>query len=526
MRTKIALWLSLALSSLTAEAGPPRIEYLLRVDDRPSVVFHVTMRIPVDTSPVAVAMPASTRGAFIQNHAKFALRFAASDEKGQPLEWYRADKQTWSIRAGKARTVIVNYDVHRNEVEELRLTTNWLSPKSGFLVGSSIFMYLPDRLDEAVLLNVEVPEKWEIETPLAKGPVPASYIAADYRELADAFIQLGEMHRRTILTAGTSCHLIFDDVLPAYDEKELDNRILKVIAYQKTLFGGSPSPESWTFFHWRPDLEYGGGLARRNAIVMNIGKAWTEDLPANLIGTFAHEFFHTWNFASFYPADFMDYDFSRENYTWATWFIEGVTNYYVYLTFARTGPMKLETFLGLLSNDLVAYESSPGRGRLSLRDADRAAWIEALEYLNVSSAGAVLGFLLDLKLRLESKNGSSLDDIMRAIYEESRTKGYRGYTEQSLIETFRRVSGLDVRRFFESYVDGKGPIDYDSILKPAGLSLETATDDRGKRTYAIRMRQDISAERKDFLERLLRGTGIRPNSGSAAWLVTSRLERP
>jgi predicted metalloprotease with PDZ domain len=187
--------------------------------------------------------------------------------------------------------------------------------------------------------------------------------------------------------------------------------------------------------------------------------------------------------------------------------------------------MTLITFLEILSSDIAAYESSPGRGHLSLQDADRAAWIEALEYLNASSAGAVLGFLLDLKLRLESKNGSTLDDVMRALYDESRTKGYRGYTEQSLIETFRRVSGLDVRRFFESYVDGKGPIDYDSILKPAGLSLETGMNDQGNRTFAIRMHKDISAERKDFLERLLRGTGIRPNSRSASWLVTSQLER-
>ncbi len=505
LRAKIPLLFSVVLAAASAEAGPGRIEYLLQVDDPPGIIFRVTMRIEVSESTVTVAMPASTRGAFIQNHAKYVLRFKASDENGEPLNWSRADKQTWRVHAGRAHTVTVIYDVHRNEEEELRLTTNWVSGKGGFLIGSSVFMYLPDYLNEPVTLKMRLPAQWEIATPLSKGPTPGSFLAGNYSELADAPVQFGEMHRRTVAPAGISCHLIFDDHLPEYDEKELDIKISNVISYQKTLFQESPSREFWVFFHWRPDLEYGGGLARRNAIVMNIGKAWIEDLPANLIGTFTHEFFHTWNFASFYPADLAAYDFSGENYTWASWFIEGITNYYVYLTFARTGPLKLDTFLSILSNDVTAYESSPGRGRLTLREADKAAWINAMEYLNANNGGAVLGFLLDLKLRLESQNRFSLDDVMRSLYQECKKSGYRGYTEVSLIQAIRKTSSVDVRRFFELYVNGQGPIDYDSILKPAGLSMEVGKDDQGNKTYSIRIRQDNLADSVNFLEKLLRG---------------------
>jgi predicted metalloprotease with PDZ domain len=47
-----------------------------------------------------------------------------------------------------------------------------------------------------------------------------------------------------------------------------------------------------------------------------------------LLGLISHEYFHTWNVKRLRPADFAQYDYTRENYTELLWFFEGFTSYY------------------------------------------------------------------------------------------------------------------------------------------------------------------------------------------------------
>jgi predicted metalloprotease with PDZ domain len=484
------------------EATGP-IHYTVEVTDPASQLFHVSMRLTVGPGKLRLAMPASTPGAYLQTHARHVSKVRAVDGQGDPVLTQRVGRQTWEVEISQAGTAAVHYDVRVNTENELRLTTNWLNEDGGFFYGTTLFLYSPERLDEPVSLQLKLPAEWRVVTPLTASE-GTTFRAASYHELVDSPVQFGRLQEREIVVGDLRYRLVFDAPLPPYDEQALEERILKVVGYQASLFGGAPFQEYLVLFHWRPDLEYGGGLARRHAMVMNIGKEWMEDLPRNLVGTFAHEFFHAWNFASIRPRELDRYDYAGENSSTAAWFIEGVTNYYVYLTFARTGQMREKSFLSVLSADINSYESSPGRGWLSLAEADAAAWAESLEGLDFRSGGAVVGFLLDLSIRQATDGRRSLDDVLRVLFRQSQEAGYRGYTPEALVQIINEVAGTDLSHPFYHYVNGKDPIDYESVLAPAGLALTTATDAEGHTTRTLQRRDDMTPRQATLLEGLLK----------------------
>lgn len=462
----------------------PLIRYLVDITDPSSHNFNVAIHFHAQKGKVHLQMPASTPGALIQNNAKYVKKFRALNENQQVMESFRFDKDTWLVTVPKSQNVSVYYKVQRNEDDELRLTTNWLEEKGGYFFGTTILMYSREWLDVPVLLDLKLPKNWQIVTSLPKAKEIISFAPKNYRELVNYPIQFGFFQEKTVLCDELTFRLIFDTQLPTYDEELFVKRIIQIARFHKNLFRSAPFKEYIVLFHYRPDLDYGGGVSRNNMMIMNLGKEWMDNLPGNISGTFAHELFHAWNFATFYPKELGQYDFARENYSGLTWFIEGVTNYYVYLCFVRTGLITPELLFNILSNDINSYEASPGRGWIGLKEADIVNWIGGAESLNISSGGAVFGFLLDLEIRLATFNGHSLDDVMRALFAQSQKPGYQGYSEDDLINTIGEITSHDFKTFFDLYVNNKNSIDYHNILNRAGLSLEEKVEN-GFTKYTI-----------------------------------------
>lgn len=280
--------------------------------------------------------------------------------------------------------------------DTLRLATNGIDEHGGFFCGASVLMYSPAHLTYPVLLRLKMPPGWKTASPL---PNKKEYLfARNYRTVVNSPVEFGNFEERDLLVAGIVFRLIFDKRLPDYDRESFDSNLKNIIAAEIAMFQSAPFKQLLVFFHWRPDLEYGGGMEFGEAMILNIGKAWMEDLPDDVSGTFAHELFHTWNAIAFYPATFSNWDYSRENYTELMWFQEGITSYYAVLAMVRGG-VRPNRFLEMLSNALTTYENQAGRGFISVSDASIADWIDPAESIDVYSTGEFIGFLLDLEIR-------------------------------------------------------------------------------------------------------------------------------
>jgi predicted metalloprotease with PDZ domain len=99
--------------------------------------------------------------------------------------------------------------------------------------------------------------------------------------------------------------------------------------------------------------------------------------------------------------------------------------------------------------------------------------------VNYYPKGETLGLVLDLLIRRNSNGKLSLDDVMRAMYDEfylqSPKATYylrgRGYTNDDFARVMLRVTDSDAQDFFKRYVRGVERPPYDEALAVVGLRL-------------------------------------------------------
>src|ERR1700693_3702265 len=148
-----------------------------------------------------------------------------------------------------------------------------------------------------------------------------------------------------------------------------------------------------------------GGMEHANSTAISVRSA--EDFP----NVAAHEFFHLWNVKRIHPATLDPVDYTKEQYTRALWFAEGVTSAYAAYTLVRTGLWSKGQFYGDLGEQISELEERPANQWQSAEQSSLDAWLEKYPLYNrpensVSyyTKGQVLGVLLDILIRDRSAN--------------------------------------------------------------------------------------------------------------------------
>jgi predicted metalloprotease with PDZ domain len=103
------------------------------------------------------------------------------------------------------------------------------------------------------------------------------------------------------------------------------------------------------------------------------------------------------------------------------------------------------------------------------------AWIKAYRpdenTVNTSisyyTKGAVLGFLLDARVRAATNDAKSLDDAMRLAF--ARYAGPKGFTPQDFRKTATEVAGVDLGPWFTRALETTEELDYQPALDWFGL---------------------------------------------------------
>ena len=197
-------------------------------------------------------------------------------------------------------------------------------------------------------------------------------------------------------------------------------------------------------------------------------------------GVAAHEFFHLWNVKRIRPASLEPVDYTKEQYTRALWFAEGVTSTYGAYTLARSGLWSKDRFYEDLGEQITELEERPANRWQSAEQSGLDAWLEKYPLYNqpdfsVSyyTKGQVLGDFLDILIRDRTNNTKSLDDVLRMMNQEfaKKHKPYRDSLDVRL--TAEQVAGGSFEDFFAKYVAGTEPFPYQETLALAGLQLRT-----------------------------------------------------
>jgi predicted metalloprotease with PDZ domain len=227
-----------------------------------------------------------------------------------------------------------------------------------------------------------------------------------------------------------------------------------------------------------------GGLEHTNsmAVFSNRLDFSSSDISDGWLSFIAHEFFHLYNVKTIRPVALGPFDYDEENYTDMLWFSEGVTSYYENLILNRAGFFNRDDVFREMKTSIANYENIPGHLFQSVASSSYDSWMlffnrsENASNTTISyyDKGCALGMFLDLKIRYESGNNKSLDDVMRTLYHVYYKEKKRGFTEKEFRDVCEKAAGSSLDEIFEAYIPTVHDIDYPKYLGYAGLSIDTA----------------------------------------------------
>jgi predicted metalloprotease with PDZ domain len=477
LRCRVFLTAILALpcTASLATSAHGTIRYEVSLAHPEQHVFHVTMQIPDVSGEVTVQMAAWNALYQIRDFSAHVRQVEALVGSQNTLI-EKVDKQTWRI-AGTG-TVTIRYATYWDEGGPF---ATQLNREHAFINPAMILLYVPDRRSETVHLAMpDLPESWQaagtstltaIET-LGKARV-FTFDAEGYDALADAPIEAGRFEEFQVPEVSPPIWAVVHG--DGWKKKQLEDELRRICSYELKLMEGAPF-ERYTFLvHMGKGASgAGGGMEHSNSTAISVRS------EEEFLDVAAHEFFHLWNVKRIRPASLEPVNYTKEQYTRALWFAEGITNTYASYTLVRTHLWSKEQFYEDLGEQISELESRPANGWQSAEQTSLDAWLEKYPLYNrpqnsisYYTKGQVLGVLLDILIRDRTDNEKSLDDVLRAMNREFAKPGktYRDSVDVRL--TAEQVSGGSFEEFFQKYVTRADPLPYQRLFPLAGLELRT-----------------------------------------------------
>ena len=468
----------ISLCVLTAAFASPAhgtINYLVSLEHPERHIFHVRMQIPNVTGEVTVQMPAWNALYQIRDFSAH-LRgvYAVAGSQDAPIE--KLDKLTWRITGTGLITVS-----YATEWDEAGPFATQLNSDHAFINPAMILLYVPERRSEQVSLGIgDAPYGWNLASSAWQGTAQFSRArsfvlgAANYDELVDAPIETAKFEEFELSGMNPPISVVVHG--DKWKKKEVEEELRRICTYELKLMEGAPY-EHYTFIiHFgQAAAGAGGGMEHANSTAISLRSE--EDLP----NFAAHEFFHLWNVKRIRPATLDPVDYTKEQYTRALWFAEGVTSTYAAYTVVRAQLWSKDQFYLDLSQQVSELEARPANRWQSAEESSLDAWLEKYplynrpeESVSYYAKGQVLGVLLDILIRDRTDNEKSLDDVLRAMNNEfaKKNRPYRDSLDVRL--TAEEVAGSSFEEFFGKYVSHAEPLPYSQILSLAGLDLRTA----------------------------------------------------
>jgi len=488
------------VGSLRAAEAPSVMSFTVSMEEPASNRFRVIFQYEgVREKFVELKMPAWSPGYYrILNFARNVDGFKAKDESSHLLNWEKIADDTWKIKMDGVRTLRVSYEV---AASGKGVAESQLNEKGAYISPTSVFMFVAGKLDHHIRVSVK-PHQGFSRISTALEPVIGeenTFYADNFDELYDCPIYVGN-HEVLTFTVGQVPYELAMQEPGDFNKDEIISALKRMIVSATGIVGEIPY-KRYVFMMMGEGM---GGLEHRNsmAVFTRIPRPGDHKDYQRWLSFITHEFFHLYNIKAIRPIALGPFDYERENRTSMLWFSEGGTVYYEYIIMKRAGFMSRDEVLSTFSRIIDKVEHSPGRKLQSAALASYNTWTEPFfgseKTISYYDIGAILTMLLDLKIRHETDNNKTLDDVMRVLYQRFYKERRRGFTDEEFRGVCEEVEGTDLSEFF-NYVYTSEPIDYDKYLGYAGLKLEIKEREGNRRSYTIKLQEEFDGRQLRLL---------------------------
>lgn len=435
---------------------------------------HVRAEWPVSGEAVDVRMATWTPGSYlVREFSANVDRIAFHGADGRLLKHAKVSKDTWRVETGGSPLLVAEYDVHAGD---LGVQTSWAGEDFILINGASIFLFTGETREFQQEVTLAAPEG--MGRALAALPREGdAFRALGFDELVDSPIVVTDAVAHRFSDRGHDFLLVNVPASESWDGPQSARDVHAIVEAANELWGAVPFEREYWFFNF--PVEHRGGLEHDHSTVMMTGRWQMRDREDYIkwLGLVAHEYFHAWNVRRMRPEALARYDYGREQYSGSLWLAEGITSYYDNLLLSRARLVSPNEYFKRLATDLHALEMTPGRSRISLREASREAWIRSYRpdantlnsTVSYYTKGAVLGFVLDTRLRSESEGEAGLDDVIRLMWERW---GDTPYPERAFADAVEEIGGEQTRAWLEPLLETPAEPDVDAALAWYGLALD------------------------------------------------------
>lgn len=459
----------------------------------PNAIHHeaqISMLIPnVPEGILSIRMSRSSPGRYATHEfGKNVYHLKAFDANGKELMLKRPAGDVYQI-PNHGNSVKITYT----------LFGNWIDGTYAGFDETHAHMNIPatfafpvgmDNRARLVKFDYKGKQNWKVATQL-KPMGNETYFAPNFQYFMDSPIEIADYKtaKWQVKNANGKTQTIHLVSHSNDTQKTIDDyadMLKKMVDEHVAVWGEFPTYDYGNYYFLQDvyPANAGDGMEHRNSTSIVQRTPKIEGNETNLLGTFSHEYFHSWNVERLRPKTLEPFNFEHANISDELWLAEGFTQYYGALLLTRAGFKDVDnaaqTFNGLVN----AVLNAPGSKNFSPIEASRYAVFAdagvAIDQTNKGNIftsyytyGAATALALDLRLRSEFK--LTLDDYMRALW-KTYGKTEIPYTIPDLEKTLATLTKNPAfaQDFFVKYIYGTQKNDYAKLLLNAGFVLRKA----------------------------------------------------
>jgi len=480
-------------------------QYSISAKNLGAHLFEVRLTVAnPDPDGQVFTIPAWIPGSYmIRDYAKHVVAIRAESD-GRHVALTKLDKSSWQAAStDRAVTLVAEIYGYDDSVRGAHLDNT-----HAYFNGPCVFPSVQGQEDVECRLEIQAPsdpvaKKWRVATSMRRNEAEpygfGSYVAADYAELIDHPVEIGELAIGEFDVEGIP-HAIAIRGRTRVDMARICHDLQILCARHMELMGPPPDLDRYLFLLNAPANGYGGlehrwsssNVCSRDNLPQR-GEEEVSDGYRTFLGLISHEYFHLWNVKRMKPAAFSPYNLADESHTELMWVFEGITSYYDDLVLVRSGLIDEASYLELLGQIITRVLRTGGRHRQSVADSSFDAWTKFYKQdanapnaiISYYAKGALIAATLDLKLRADSDGEVSLDDVMRASWKRWGASE-EGMPEDGFEAVCAELAHHDLDDFFEAAVRGTGDLPLPAMLATVGVEhhlrqASSRTDKGGKK---------------------------------------------
>ena len=459
------------LASCSCIFGQSPVRYTVSLADPERHLVHVELAIPPGRASHELQLPVWNALYQVRDFVQYMNWIRADDPNGHPLQLTQLNKSRWQI-SGADAGARVEYEMFSDSPGPYGAQLN---SHHAFFNLAEILLYAEDEREAPVqVVFQQIPPTWKIATPLrSDGP---GYEATNYDQLVDSPIEIGTFVETDFNGSCGKYRVTLDAENAAAILKTIVPPIERIVAGAARWMNDCPFQDYIFIYHTSDSSD--GGMEHAFGTAINLPVSDFEKDLSPFIAITTHEFFHLWNVKRIRPQSLEPVDYTKENYTPALWFSEGVDTTAAEYIELRSGLLDERHYLDQLGQQITELQNRPAHLTQSAEQSSLDAWLEkyarygfrdrSISYYN---KGELVGVLLDLVMRNASQDQASLRELFRSMNDQYAKNGEFFADSTAVRETAEKLSHASLREFFQKYVSGVEEIPWDKFFASVGLRV-------------------------------------------------------